>query len=742
MKLLLLFLAGTVGCSVRTERPAVSDADVQYSALRPDLAEILESSQKAFRAGQFEQASFLFQKGYETASAAGNRRLAMRFLSNLGAARLAQHNTREALRILLRALELAQTAREGGVAGALEFNISSLYTGLGDRESAVRYAELALRDLRGEERRRHLPKLLIHLGTLRAQQGRMAEAVELFGKGMEGAEAAGDVELYAAGCSRLGEAYLARQDLHQAEPPLLEAFRIRKLNRLPALESSYRDLGQLRLAQRDFRSASVLLDRAVEGAARPGSPLPTWDLYQARGRALLEVGRTGEAMTDLRKAVELLRAWRRAIPPADRTRISVETMLQQIYSALVRAGNQLYFASGDPALARETFEAAEENRAASLRALLSEQGEAEEIPGLLEKTRKGLGAEQVYLSFHLGEPESYAWAVSREGVLLRRLPGRDTIVPRVGRFRRAVESGAPEAETQGEELFETLFGPLEPRVRGKKQWLLALDEHLFTLPFAALVTGRKGGEPVYLGTRQALQIASGAGLLALGTRRRFDGRFLGIGDPIYNRADVRWRSRRAVQAADDLGLVRLPGSAREIEACSRAWSSEQGPVLLTGASASRRMLEEALRLQPAVVHFATHVLDTGERQHGSIALSLGDSGRPELLGPAEIGGWQTRAGLVVLSGCSSGVAEALPGSGLMGLTRAWLAAGAAGVVASAWPTPDDSGFFFVSVYRHLREAPGAGPAAALQRARAEMVDSHTWRSQPRYWGSYFLMAND
>jgi CHAT domain-containing protein len=77
----------------------------------------------------------------------------------------------------------------------------------------------------------------------------------------------------------------------------------------------------------------------------------------------------------------------------------------------------------------------------------------------------------------------------------------------------------------------------------------------------------------------------------------------------------------------------------------------------------------------------------------------------------------------------------------MGLTRACQAAGAQAVVASRWPTPDDSGALFLSFYRFLRAAPQAGPAVALQRAQIEMLQSRSWRSNPLYWGAYFVTGN-
>jgi CHAT domain-containing protein len=44
-----------------------------------------------------------------------------------------------------------------------------------------------------------------------------------------------------------------------------------------------------------------------------------------------------------------------------------------------------------------------------------------------------------------------------------------------------------------------------------------------------------------------------------------------------------------------------------------------------------------------------------------------------------------------MSGCRAGAADAIASEGLLGLSRAWLAAGASSVLATQWPMPDDSG---------------------------------------------------
>jgi CHAT domain-containing protein len=83
---------------------------------------------------------------------------------------------------------------------------------------------------------------------------------------------------------------------------------------------------------------------------------------------------------------------------------------------------------------------------------------------------------------------------------------------------------------------------------------------------------------------------------------------------------------------------------------------------------------------------------------------------------------------------------------LLGLSRAWLAAGAEAVVASLWPTPDDNGRLFVSFYRLLRnvkrDGTGSRPASALREAQLEMLRSGTWRSEPRYWAAHFVTGKE
>jgi CHAT domain-containing protein len=116
-----------------------------------------------------------------------------------------------------------------------------------------------------------------------------------------------------------------------------------------------------------------------------------------------------------------------------------------------------------------------------------------------------------------------------------------------------------------------------------------------------------------------------------------------------------------------------------------------------------------------------------------LSLDPEHSATPQALTIQEVAMLQVPDSLVILSGCKSAVGDAQPGAGLLGMVRAWLTAGAAGVIATYWAMPDSTGELFPPFYRHLAQVP---PAQALHLAQREMIASHSWRSAPAYWAAY------
>ena len=84
-----------------------------------------------------------------------------------------------------------------------------------------------------------------------------------------------------------------------------------------------------------------------------------------------------------------------------------------------------------------------------------------------------------------------------------------------------------------------------------------------------------------------------------------------------------------------------------------------------------------------------------------------------------------------MTGCATGTGDARAGAGLLGLTRAWLMAGASGVLSTVWPVEDSPGEIFSRFYEYY---PETSAAEALRKSQVEMLR----HARPAQWASYQL----
>jgi CHAT domain-containing protein len=144
-----------------------------------------------------------------------------------------------------------------------------------------------------------------------------------------------------------------------------------------------------------------------------------------------------------------------------------------------------------------------------------------------------------------------------------------------------------------------------------------------------------------------------------------------------------------------------------------------------------------------IVHIATHGIINNERPELSgIVLSLFDEqGNPRngFLRLRDIYNLKLPADLVVLSACSTALGKDVKGEGLIGLTRGFMHAGAAGVVASLWKVDDEATAelmknFYIALFKK-----GLPPAAALRDAQLELAKYPRWQS-PYYWAGFVIQG--
>jgi tetratricopeptide (TPR) repeat protein len=111
----------------------------------------------------------------------------------------------------------------------------------------------------------------------------------------------------------------------------------------------------------------------------------------------------------------------------------------------------------------------------------------------------------------------------------------------------------------------------------------------------------------------------------------------------------------------------------------------------------------------------------------------------EVLTAREIFNLRINAQLVTLSACQTGINERKPGDELIGLTRAFLYAGAPSVVVSLWSVNANSTQeLMFEFYRLLRG--GRDKARALQEAQKEIMKKEGY-THPYFWAPFVLVGD-
>ncbi len=784
-------------------------------AIPKELIALKNEAMVSFLAGRYGDARTVFLRAAGRAEQTGVPGEAARDWNSAGACSILTAQFRTAFDEFARARKLAESAHDGKALAATLNNVASLYVQIGQYEQAMRVAKEGLaRNAVDFEPEAH-SKLRFQLAVSLAKLGRMDEAEPYFRMALAELTSEKNYTETAMIYGLLGTAYLRANRLPQAEQALNEGLRLVRAHKLNASANIFSGLAKLKAKQNDPVAAAEYFDAAL--SAQQGRT-PRWMILADRGQFRLDCGDLTGALADFRDSRRIASQMRVDMVPADRDRVAFESGLSMVFEGLVDAGNRLAQKTGDNSILQETFDAAEQDRLWSLRALLpgthdwrsrlpteywerlaryqtlersavargasearrsvatarveepcplsppatekrscSSEADAQttalrvelaryeanaagpatesrEPP--LSHIRRVLPDDTALFSFHISAHSSWVWAVDRRHVVAFPLAPAKQIQTAVRKFAAALRDGKPSSSI-GAGLYRDLFGSIPAAFLDRKHWRLELDGPLYELPFAALTVGEDSHGPVYLIEKADLETIPGA-LLATRDAIPATGTFLGIGDPVYNAADSRYRGAKG---AAGLSLARLPNTAAELETCSQAWNP-LARRLLTGPEAQIDSVRPALQSNPAIIHFATHVIPAkDEFQSGLIALSLDSGGAVGLLGPKEIVARAVNCKLVVMNGCHSAQGEALPSVGLMGLTRAWIGAGAMSVMATHWDIPDDSAqSLLTDFYRSLKTSPDGGTAGALRHAQLAALNMPGARQHPQQWAGYFLLS--
>jgi CHAT domain-containing protein len=164
---------------------------------------------------------------------------------------------------------------------------------------------------------------------------------------------------------------------------------------------------------------------------------------------------------------------------------------------------------------------------------------------------------------------------------------------------------------------------------------------------------------------------------------------------------------------------------------------------LLNFQASKETVTQTDLNQYRIVHFATHgLLHSEHPELSGIVLSLVDKeGKPQngFLRLHEIYNFKLPSELVVLSACQTALGKEIKGEGIVGLTRGFMYAGAARVVASLWNVNDHATAELMTIFYKQMLQDGQRPAEALRNAQLKMLKQKRWQS-PYYWAPFTIQG--
>ncbi len=332
-------------------------------------------------------------------------------------------------------------------------------------------------------------------------------------------------------------------------------------------------------------------------------------------------------------------------------------------------------------------------------------------------------------------------------------------------------------------LYKAVIEPAAP-VIGEKRLLIVADGALNYVPFEALVKSPdsadysslayliKSNEIIYAPS------ASVVGAIRQQNNNRGGRAMLILADPVFNSNDARARGAAASANSSDtrglgiqsaltdiagqdaaptsdsakmqgLPLARLAGTRTEAEQIVKLakTSGTQADVWLD-LDASEDNLDARDVSKYRILHIATHGLLNAERpQFTGLVLSLvGNKNEDGFLRTDEVFNLRLGSPLVMLSACETGLGKEKRGEGVMGLTRAFIYAGAPTVGVSLWSVADKStADLMTDFYKRLlaspaNTTPGVSASAAMRDAQLAMIAGKKY-SAPFYWAPFVLVGD-
>jgi len=688
----------------------------------PGCGEVIQARGLMFNEkGQLEQARQAFELSLLFARAHGDKFLESTALLNLGSVSLKQEHFDEAIESSQASYGVSSAIGAGDVALVAQGNMGWAYYKLGDSEKALEVFQAAeqkaalLGDIFDQENE------LTNIGYIYMDARKFDRAAQSFQRALdlaEGIKARQDIYNARRVLARLA---LQTGDVEKASEYADQALKIARAsgNRLDELYPTLVQ-GQVTARRGDVAGAESGFREVERDKTSPVSL--KWEAEHSLA-ALYEDGKRPDAADrEYRAALATFEAARYGVRHED-FQLSFLTNASRIYDDYVH----FLVARGK---ADDALRWADYSRARTL---------AEGL-GLLAKGSStgppSLNAQQIarraggtILFYWLGEKQSYLWVITARRTSWFALPSASEIDSVVQRYRKALvgpQEVLDTAKDDGSALYEMLVAPAQHLLTKEARVFIVPDGSLNNLNFETLLvrepTLHYWIEDATIADANSLRLLAASHNSSRDSSRTGRGKLLLIGDAV----------------APNREYDELPKAAAEIENIEKHFTPAELRVYARAQATAPAYLDSSPE-QFAYIHFVAH--GTASRLtplDSAVILSKASTEEDSFkLYARDIIQHPLHADLVTISTCYGAGARAYTGEGMVGLSWAFLRAGAHNVIGALWEVSDASTPRLMDeLYGELRK--GKSPEAALRFAKLSLLHSDGVFRRPFYWAPFQL----
>jgi CHAT domain-containing protein len=354
------------------------------------------------------------------------------------------------------------------------------------------------------------------------------------------------------------------------------------------------------------------------------------------------------------------------------------------------------------------------------------------------------------LCYQLGIQKSFVIVLTRDSCSLLELPDWTILSKYVREWHLkmlALQTAKQSEHTYLEQydlvahhLYDVLVKPAERLIAGR-DLLIVPSDALSGMAFEALVVNDPGKESIrskYFVEEHAITYAPSlsalVGIESRSQHKKAARRLVLIGGRSVDGTETRIR-----HVGDHPFVATLPGipaAQREIRYIARIaqrkgivvtiWMGpESGQGLARGSDLSRF----------GYVHIAAHgISDSQDGGASALMLSLDSKGDEKgVVTSDDIASLKLNTDLVVLSACQTGTGQTTSAEGVLGLTRAFLIAGARSVCSSLWPVEDEWTQRLMSAFYQMLLSRGMTKSRALRLAKLDLIRQG---ANPSQWAPF------